>query len=92
MDRIESHTVALAHRLRDGWVEQGYSVLTPADNRSAIVTIDHGKDVEQVRTALQAANVKVSLKENGTQIRAGAALFNNAQDIERLLEVTGQLV
>jgi selenocysteine lyase/cysteine desulfurase len=92
VDRIESHTVALAHRLRDGWVEQGYSVLTPADNRSAIVTIDHGKDVEQVRTALQAANVKVSLKENGTQIRAGAALFNNAQDIERLLDVTGQLV
>jgi selenocysteine lyase/cysteine desulfurase len=92
VDNIERHTVALAHQLRDGWVEQGYSVLTPPGNRSAIVTIEHGKDVERMRNALQSANVKVSLKENGIQIRAGAALFNNAQDIERLLEVTGQLV
>ena len=92
VDNIERHTVALAHDLREGWAAQGYSVLTPADNRSAIVTIEHGKDVERVRAALQAANVKVSLKEEGTQIRAGAALFNNAQDIQRLLDVTGQLV
>ncbi len=88
VENIERHTVPLAHRMRDGWLEQGYSVLTPADNRSAIVTIEHGKNVEAVRTALEAANVKVSLKENGTQIRAGAALFNNSDDVERLLAVT----
>ena len=92
VENIERHTVALARDLRDGWVGQGYSVLTPADNRSAIVTIEHGKDVERVRAALDAANVKVSLKEEGTQIRAGAALFNNSADLELLLEVTGQLV
>lgn len=90
VDRVERHTVALARRLRDGWIEQGYSVLTPADNRSAIVTIEHGKSVEEVRRALRNANVKVSLKENGAQIRAGAALFNNDRDIDRLLEVTGE--
>jgi selenocysteine lyase/cysteine desulfurase len=92
VDKIERHTVALARDLRDGWVGQGYTVLTPADNRSAIVTIEHGRDVERVRAALEAANVKVSLKEEGTQIRAGAALFNNSADIQRLLDVTGQLV
>jgi selenocysteine lyase/cysteine desulfurase len=91
VDEIERHTVALAHRLREGWLEQGYSVLTPANNRSPIVTIEHGKDVEAVRSALQVANVKVSLKEEGTQIRAGAALFNNGEDIDRLLEVTAAL-
>ena len=88
---IEAHTVQLAHRLREGWLDQGYSVLTPANNRSAIVTIEHGKNVEQVRTALATANVKVSLKENGTQLRAGAALFNNSDEIDRLLEVTAGL-
>ena len=92
VDNIERHTVSLAHRLRDGWVDQGYSVLTPADNRSAIVTIEHERDVDSVRAALNAANVKVSLKESGTQIRAGVALFNNGDDVERLLEVTGELV
>jgi len=91
VENIERHTVPLAHRLREGWIEQGYTVPTPEDNRSAIVTIDHGKDVDAVRSALNAANVKVSLKENGTQIRAGAALFNNSDDIERLLEVTAAL-
>jgi selenocysteine lyase/cysteine desulfurase len=92
VENIERHTVPLAHRLRDGWLEQGYSVLTPANNRSAIVTIEHGQNVEAVSAALQSANLKVSLKENGTQIRAGAALFNNVDDVERLLEVTGELV
>jgi selenocysteine lyase/cysteine desulfurase len=91
VENIERHTVPLAHQLREGWIDQGYSVLTPADNRSAIVTIEHGKDVDTVRSALDAADVKVSLKENGTQIRAGAALFNNSDDIERLLEVTAAL-
>jgi len=91
VDKIESHTVPLAHRLRQGWDEQGYSVLTPENNRSSIVTIEHGKEVEAVRAALQEANVRVSLKEDGTQIRAGAALFNNVDEIDRLLEATGAL-
>jgi len=92
VENIERHSVALAHRLREGWVGQGYAVLTPANNGSPIVTIEHGRDAEQVRAALEAVNVKVSLKAEGTQIRAGAALFNNEADIDRLLEVTGQLV
>ncbi len=86
--RIEGHTVALAHRLRAGLLEQGYPVWTPADNRSAIVTFDHGRDVGRVRSDLDAAGVKVSLKREGTQIRAGIALFNNEEDVRHLLDVT----
>jgi selenocysteine lyase/cysteine desulfurase len=89
---IERHTVGLAHRLRDGLLAQGYPVWTPADNRSAIVTFEHGVDVGRVRSDLERANVKVSLKDGGTKIRAGVALFNNSQDIERLLETTGRWV
>ncbi len=87
---IERHTVGLAHRLRDGLLAQGYPVWTPADNRSAILTFEHGVDVGRVRSDLESANVKVSLKDGGTKIRAGVALFNNSQDIERLLETTGR--
>ena len=35
--------------------------------------------------------VSVSFRENGTQIRAGAALFNNKADIDHLLDVVGKL-
>ena len=87
---IERHTVALAHRLREGLTGQGYSVWTPAGNRSAIVTFEHGADVNRVTADLEAANVKVSLKDEGTKIRAGIALFNNGRDVERLLEVTAR--
>ena len=88
---IERHTVGLAHQLRAGLIEQGYPVWTPPNNGSAIVTFEHGLDVGRVEAALREANIKVSLKDEGTKIRAGVALFNNKQDIERLLETTAGL-
>ncbi len=86
---IERHTVSLAHRLRNGLVSQGFSVWTPRDNRSAIVTFAHGKEVEKVRSRLEAARISFSFKNGDRNIRVGAALFNNASDIKRFLEVTG---
>ncbi len=88
---IERHTVALARQLRSGLVDQGYPVWTPEANRSAIVTFDHGRNIERVRSSLESADVKVSFKRDGAQIRAGIALFNNDADVEQLLEVTGNL-
>ena len=85
---IERHTAGLAHRLRDGLVAQGYDVWTPADNTSPIVAFDHRRDVDRVRSDLERAGVKVSLKEGGTQIRAGIALFNNSDEVDALLAVT----
>ncbi len=92
VENIERHTVDLAHRLREGLMEQGHSVWTPAGNRSAIVTFEHGRDIERIRATLETANVRVSLKEGGSKIRASVALFNNAQDIEQLLKITEQWV
>ena len=89
---IEDHTVSLANTLRRDLLDQGYSVWTPDGNRSAIVTFDHGRDPARVRADLEAAAVKVSLKREGIQIRAGVGLFNNAEDVARLLEVTSRWV
>jgi len=88
---IERYTVALAHRLRDGLAAQGYEVWTPEGNHSSIVTFEHGQSIERVRSAIEAENIKVSFKEGGRMIRVGAALFNNADEIDALLEVTGRL-
>ncbi len=88
---IEHHTVALAHRLRDGLAAQGYDVWTPRENRSSIVAFHHGLELERIRSALESERIKVSFKEGGGLIRAGAALFNNADEIDALLRVTGRL-
>ena len=89
VENIERHTLALAHRLRSGLLEQGFSVWTPPENRSAIVTFAHGGDVDTVRSRLDAARISFSFKNDDRNIRVGAALFNNASDIDRFLEVTG---
>jgi len=89
---IERHTVALAHRLHEGLAAQGYDVLTPQGNHSSIVTFEHGQEIERIRSAMETERIKVSFKEGGRQIRVGAALFNNADEIDALLEVTGRLV
>jgi selenocysteine lyase/cysteine desulfurase len=76
---IEKHTVGLAHQLHEGLVRQGH-------NRSSIVTFDCPKPVDDVRAAFQKRNIVVTAR-NG-QIRVAPALFNNAEEIEKCLEVT----
>jgi len=86
---IERHTVALAQHLREGLVDQGFHVWTPPQNRSAIVTFEHGRDIDMVRRTLEERDIRVSFKEEGVQLRVGVALFNTSTEIDGLLEVTG---
>ncbi len=86
---IERHTVALANRLNERLRAQGHDVLTPSGNQSAIVTFEHGRDLDMVRRTLLEAAITVSVREEGAQLRAGIALFNTDEEIDRLLEVTG---
>ena len=84
---IERHTVALAQRLHDGLTAQGHRLLTPPGNGSAIVVFEHDHDTPAVRRALDETAVQVTLREQGMQIRVGAALFNNEPEIDRFLEI-----
>lgn len=88
-DRIEQHTVALAHRLHSGLTEQGFEVFTPPGNQTAIVTFRHGADQEAIEKQLNDERVWLSFRENNsTHIRVGPALFNNEQDIDAFLNIT----
>ncbi len=88
--RIEKHTVGLARQLREGLVKQGHKVATPQSNRSSIVTFDCSKPVDGVRAAFQKRDIDVTARNS--QIRIAPALFNNADEIEKCLEVTKLLV
>ncbi len=86
---IEAHTVNLAQQLNTGLVGQGHDVWTPKDNRSPIVTFRHHRDIALVRSTLEEAGIRISFKAEGEELRAGIALFNNSDDIDKLLDVTG---
>ncbi len=85
--RIEKHGLALAHELRERIAGLGYETLTPAGNPSPIVSFVHGRDPKELQARLEREKVMVTLRENGSQIRASTALFNNRSDVERLLGV-----
>lgn len=91
LGRIEAHTVPLARALRRDLVSLGFRVRTPERNGSAIVAFAHGKDPERVREILERRNVRVSLREGGSEIRAGVALFNTREDLDRLLEAAEEI-
>ena len=86
---IEAHTVGLAQQLNTGLVGQGHDVWTPKDNRSPIVTFRHHRDIALVRSTLEEAGIRISFKAEGDELRTGIALFNNSDDIDKLLDVTG---
>ena len=88
--RIEEHTVGLAQQLHKGLVKQGHQLSTPPGNRSSIVTFNCSKPVADARAAFLAASIEVTVR--GGQVRVAPALFNNADEIERCLEVTKGLV
>lgn len=88
---IERHVLPLAATMRGGLVTQGYRVLTPEKNGSSIVAFAHGKDPEVAQALFERENVTVSFREGGHQIRAGVALFNTSEDVERFLSVTERL-
>ena len=88
--RIEEHTVGLAQRLYEGLVKQGHRVFTPSGNRSSIVTLNCGRPIADTRAAFQTAHIEVTVR-NG-QVRVAPALFNNADEIEKCLDVTQHLV
>ena len=91
VQRIESHTVALADELGRGLRARELTVLTPAGNRSSIVAFRNPTTAAIARTVLDRASARVSLRENGSQIRVSPALFNTSNDIARFLDVADEL-
>jgi selenocysteine lyase/cysteine desulfurase len=91
VERIERHTVGLAHQLADGLRARGLTVLTPPGTRSSIVAFRNPTDAAATRAVLNAARARVSVRENGTQIRVSPALFNTSDDIRRFLDVVDAL-
>lgn len=89
VDRIANHTFGLTRRLESGLLAQGYRMFTPAGNRSSVLCFYHKRPLAEVNKAFEDAKLDVSVRDDHT--RASIALFNNSDDIDRLLTVAKQL-
>jgi selenocysteine lyase/cysteine desulfurase len=87
--RIQEHVLGLAKRLQEGLLAQGFRLFTPAGTRSSIVSFYCTKPMAEVQAAFDAAAVDVTVREG--HVRASTAIFNNAAEVDRLLEVTRKL-
>jgi selenocysteine lyase/cysteine desulfurase len=90
VDRIERHTVALAHQLREGLAALGFRLFTPPGNKSSIVSLHLDRHQEDARTVLEKHGVQVSFREKGSQIRVSPALFNTRDEIRQFTEIAKQ--
>ena len=83
VDKIQAHATKLTDRLQKELPAIGYPSLTPAGNRSPIVTFQL-KDPDDVEARLKRANIEVTLRF-GNQMRVAVSVLNNDDDIDRLV-------
>jgi len=87
--RIEAHILGLARRMQEGLAGQGFRLFTPPGNQSSVVSFYITKPADQVHAAFEAESVDVTVRED--HVRASVAIFNNADEVDRLLAVTRRL-
>jgi selenocysteine lyase/cysteine desulfurase len=81
------HTKPMCDRLKKELPALGYKLITPLEARSSIVVVQ-AKDLKGAQQKLRRANIQVtSAGEN--RIRVSPAVYNNMDDIDRLLAALG---
>jgi len=80
---IEAHRQPLLQRLRQEMPRLGFAPITPKGTKSALITFAV-KDRPPVLAGLQKANVNVRLGAHF--LRVSPSIYNDMQDIDRLLE------
>ncbi len=85
VDRIQEYRQPLIDRLQRDMPRLGYSSLTPEDTGTALVSFRHNGNAEDLRNKLAAAAITASVAAH--HIRISPSVFNDMEDIERLLDV-----
>jgi selenocysteine lyase/cysteine desulfurase len=83
VDRIAAHRQPLMARLCKGLAERGYTIVTPAGSRTPLLTCALEGAYSKLSDPLKAAKVQITLSRN--RFRVCPSVFNDHDDIERLL-------
>ena len=93
LSRIEEHGISLCGELREGLTKLGFKIWTPEGNLSPILSFAHGQDSDHLRQMLKEEAIDVTLREDkGSVMRVAMAMFNNQNDIQRLLKLLETMV
>jgi selenocysteine lyase/cysteine desulfurase len=82
VDKIQAHAKPLTDRLKAELPKRGYPLMTPVDATSPIVTAA-AENAQRLAQPLRAANINITTRWN--HIRIATSVFNDMDDIERLL-------
>ena len=103
LERIEAHTQTLTRQLRSGLVDRGFRVFTPAGTRSSILSFYMKQTPDDAVKIFDAAGVKISAQNGDStaayggvgapfnRVRVSVSFFNNASDIQRMLDASEKL-
>jgi selenocysteine lyase/cysteine desulfurase len=84
IDNIRNHVRTLTERLQEELPAMGYPSITPKGNESPILAFVV-KDPPATMTRLREAGVHVAMRY-GNKMRLSPSVFNNHEDVDRLLE------
>ncbi|MFO1402764.1 MAG: aminotransferase class V-fold PLP-dependent enzyme [Steroidobacteraceae bacterium] len=84
--RIQAHAQSLIERLKRELPQRGYPLMTPLESTTPIVSCVLANARERLEAKLAAARVRITLRRNHF---ASPSVFNDHQDLDRLLEVLG---
>jgi selenocysteine lyase/cysteine desulfurase len=82
IETVQAHAQPLVERLKEELPRRGYPLLTPRDARSPIVAVV-AENAERLAPTLRAAQVNVTARWN--HVRAAVSVFNDMDDVERLI-------
>jgi selenocysteine lyase/cysteine desulfurase len=88
LDRIRTHARQLTERLQNELPPLGYKPLTPRETQTPILAFEL-KDAAATAKALQAAKVAGTIIANESRLRLSVSVFNNHDDIDRVVAVLG---
>ena len=83
VDRIHAHRQPLLQRLHEALPLLGFTSITPPETTSAIAAFTAPSAEKRFAARLKQANVSVTL--SGERLRISPSLFNDIQDVDRLL-------
>ena len=84
VDKIRNHARDLTDRLQEELPKRGYKSITPQGNESPILSFV-APHPEAVLASCRSANVQVAMRF-GNKMRLSPSVYNNHEDIDRLLE------
>jgi len=84
---IQSHAQTLTTRLKSELPQLGYTLLTPPETRTPLVTCLFPDARKKLGPRLKEAKIHVTLGAN--RFRVSVSVFNSMQDIDKLLAVLG---